>query len=198
MSRVIIEVPDMGEVDDVEVVELLVAPGERVDKDQSLLVLESDKASVEIPSTMAGVVRSVIVSMGDRVVTGAPLIEIETPEAEVIDQTELAVEQDAALPYSVPAKEREQDDASAADESSREQSTTSVESSQIDVVLVSVPDLGDIERAEVTECLCAVGDQVLADQAILVLESEKASLEITPEMDGEITAILVKVGTEVA
>ena len=136
--------------------------------------------------------------MGDRVVTGAPLIEIETPEAEVIDQTELAVEQDAALPYSVPAKEREQDDASAADESSREQSTTSVESSQIDVVLVSVPDLGDIERAEVTECLCAVGDQVLADQAILVLESEKASLEITPEMDGEITAILVKVGAEVA
>ena len=80
MSRVIIEVPDMGEVDDVEVVELLVAPGERVDKDQSLLVLESDKASVEIPSTMAGVVHSVIVSMGDRVVTGAPLIEIETPE----------------------------------------------------------------------------------------------------------------------
>ena len=198
MSRVIIEVPDMGEVDDVEVVELLVAPGERVDKDQSLLVLESDKASVEIPSTMAGVVRSVIVSMGDRVVTGAPLIEIETPEAEVIDQTELAVEQDTALPYSVPAKEREQDDASAADESSREQSTTSVKSSQIDVVLVSVPDLGDIERAEVTECLCAVGDQVLADQAILVLESEKASLEITPEIDGEITAILVKVGTEVA
>ena len=184
MSRVIIEVPDMGEVDDVEVVELLVAPGERVDKDQSLLVLESDKASVEIPSAMDGVVRSVIVSMGDRVVTGAPLIEIETPEAEVIDQTELAVEQDAALPYSLPAKEREQDDASAADESSREQSTTSVESSQIDVVLVSVPDLGDIERAEVTECLCAVGDQVLADQAILVLESEKASLEITPEMDG--------------
>ena len=198
MSRVIIEVPDMGEVDDVEVVELLVAPGEHVDKDQSLLVLESDKASVEIPSTMAGVVRSVIVSMGDRVVTGAPLIEIETPEAEVIDQTELAVEQDAALPYSLPAKEREQDDASAADESSREQSTTSVESSQIDVVLVSVPDLGDIERAEVTECLCAVGDQVLANQAILVLESEKASLEITPETDGEITAILVKVGAEVA
>ena len=106
MSRVIIEVPDMGEVDDVEVVELLVAPGERVDKDQSLPVLESDKASVEIPSTIAGVVRSVIVSMGDRVITGAPLIEIETPEAEVIDQTELAVEQDAALPYSVPAKER--------------------------------------------------------------------------------------------
>lgn len=82
MSRVIIEVPDMGEVDDVEVVELLVAPGEHVDKDQSLLVLESDKASVEIPSTRAGVVHSVIVSMGDRVVTGAPLIEIETLEGE--------------------------------------------------------------------------------------------------------------------
>ena len=77
MSRVIIEVPDMGEVDDVEVVELLVAPGERVDKDQSLLVLESDKASVEIPSTMAGLVHSVIVSMGDRVVTGAPLLRLK-------------------------------------------------------------------------------------------------------------------------
>ncbi|NDG92018.1 MAG: dihydrolipoamide acetyltransferase [Gammaproteobacteria bacterium] len=198
MSRVIIEVPDMGEVDDVEVVELLVAPGEHVDKDQSLLVLESDKASVEIPSTIAGVVHSVIVSMGDRVVTGAPLIEIETLEGEGVEQTELAVEEDAGLPDSAPAEEPGQYDATAADESSRKQSAAYTESNQIDLVTVRVPDLGDIEGAEVTECLCAVGDQVLADQAILVLESEKASLEITPEMDGEITAILVKVGAEVA
>jgi len=198
MSRVIIEVPDMGEVDDVEVVELLVAPGEHVDKDQSLLVLESDKASVEIPSTMAGVVHSVIVSMGDRVVTGAPLIEIETLEGEGVEQTELAVEEDAGLPDSAPAEEPGQYDATAADESSGKQSAAYTESNQIDLVTVRVPDLGDIEGAEVTECLCAVGDQVLADQAILVLESEKASLEITPEMDGEITAILVKVGAEVA
>ena len=198
MSRVIIEVPDMGEVDDVEVVELLVAPGEHVDKDQSLLVLESDKASVEIPSTMAGVVHSVIVSMGDRVFTGAPLIEIETLEGEGVEQTELAVEEDAGLPDSAPAEEPGQYDATAADESSRKQSAADTESNQTDVVIVRVPDLGDIEGAEVTECLCAVGDQVLADQAILVLESEKASLEITPEMDGEITAILVKVGAEVA
>ena len=198
MSRVIIEVPDMGEVDDVEVVELLVAPGEHVDKDQSLLVLESDKASVEIPSTMAGVVHSVIVSMGDRVVTGAPLVEIETLEGEGANQTELAVEEDAALPDSAPAEEPGQYDATAADESSRKQSAADTESNQTDVVIVRVPDLGDIEGAEVTESLCAVGDQVLADQAILVLESEKASLEITPEMDGEITAILVKVGAEVA
>jgi len=198
MSRVIIEVPDMGEVDDVEVVELLVAPGEHVDKDQSLLVLESDKASVEIPSTIAGVVHSVIVSMGDRVVTGAPLIEIETLEGEGVEQTELAVEKDAGLPDSAPAEEPGPYDATAADESSRKQSAANTESNQIDLVTVRVPDLGDIEGAEVTECLCAVGDQVLADQAILVLESEKASLEITPEMDGEITAILVKVGAEVA
>ena len=198
MSRVIIEVPDMGEVDDVEVVELLVAPGEHVDKDQSLLVLESDKASVEIPSTIAGLVHSVIVSMGDRVVTGAPLIEIETLEGEGVEQTELAVEEDAGLPDSAPAEEPGQYDATAADESSRKQSAADTESNQIDLVTVRVPDLGDIEGAEVTECLCAVGDQVLADQAILVLESEKASLEITPEMDGEITAILVKVGAEVA
>ncbi|MEK9527977.1 MAG: biotin/lipoyl-containing protein, partial [Gammaproteobacteria bacterium] len=193
MSRVIIEVPDMGEVDDVEVVELLVAPGEHVDKDQSLLVLESDKASVEIPSTIAGVVHSVIVSMGDRVVTGAPLIEIETAESEGADHTESTLEEDAGLPDSAPAEEPGQYDATAADESSRKQSAADTESSQTDVVLVRVPDLGDIEGAEVTECLCVVGDLVLADQAILVLESEKASLEITPEMDGEITAILVKV-----
>ena len=198
MSRVIIEVPDMGEVDDVEVVELLVAPGEHVDKDQSLLVLESDKASVEIPSTIAGVVNSVIVSMGDRVVTGAPLIEIETLEEEGANQTELAVEEGVALPDSALSEELGQHDATAADESSRKPSAANTESNQTEVVIVRVPDLGDIEGAEVTECLCAVGDQVPADQAILVLESEKASLEITPEMDGEITAILVKVGAEVA
>ena len=125
MSRVIIEVPDMGEVDDVEVVELLVAPGEHVDKDQSLLVLESDKASVEIPSTIAGVVNSVIVSMGDRVVTGAPLIEIETLEAEGANQTELAVEEGVALPDSALAEELGQHDAMAADESSRKPSAVS-------------------------------------------------------------------------
>ena len=198
MSRVIIEVPDMGEVDDVEVVELLVASGERVDKDHSLLVLESDKASVEIPSTMAGVVHSVIVSTGDRVVTGAPLIEIETAEAEGADHTESTVETGAGLADSAPAKERGQDDASIEDESEHEKSAASLDSGQTEILQVSVPDLGDIERAEVTECLCAVGDQVLANQAILVLESEKASLEITPETDGEITAILVKVGAEVA
>ena len=198
MSRVIIEVPDMGEVDDVEVVELLVASGERVDKDQSLLVLESDKASVEIPSTMAGVVHSVIVSTGDRVVTGAPLIEIETAEAEGADHTESTVETGAGLADSAPAEERGQDDASIEDESEHEKSAASLDSGQTEILQVSVPDLGDIERAEVTECLCAVGDQVLANQAILVLESEKASLEITPETDGEITAILVKVGAEVA
>ena len=198
MSRVIIEVPDMGEVDDVEVVELLVASGERVDKDQSLLVLESDKASVEIPSTMAGVVHSVIVSTGDRVVTGAPLIEIETAEAEGADHTESTVETGAGLADSAPAEERGQDDASIEDGSEHEKSAASLDSGQTEILQVSVPDLGDIERAEVTECLCAVGDQVLANQAILVLESEKASLEITPETDGEITAILVKVGAEVA
>ena len=198
MSRVIIEVPDMGEVDDVEVVELLVAPGEHVDKDQSLLVLESDKASVEIPSTMAGVVHSVIVSMGDRVVTGAPLIEIETAEAGGADHTESTIETGAGLPDNAPTEEPGQYDATAADESSRKQSAADTESKQTGVVIVCVPNLGDIEGAEVTECLCAVGDQVLADQAILILESEKASLEITPEMDGEITAILVKVGAEVA
>ena len=198
MGRVIIEVPDMGEVDDVEVVELLVASGERVDKDQSLLVLESDKASVEIPSTMAGVVHSVIVSTGDRVVTGAPLIEIETAEAEGADHTESTVETGAGLADSAPAEERGQDDASIEDESEHEKSAASLDSGQNEILQVSVPDLGDIERAEVTECLCAVGDQVLANQAILVLESEKASLEITPETDGEITAILVKVGAEVA
>ena len=198
MGRVIIEVPDMGEVDDVEVVELLVASGERVDKDQSLLVLESDKASVEIPSTMAGVVHSVIVSTGDRVVTGAPLIEIETAEAEGADHTESTVETGAGLADSAPAEERGQDDASIEDESEHEKSAASLDSGQNEILQVSVPDLGDIERAEVTECLCAVGDQVLANQAILILESEKASLEITPETDGEITAILVKVGAEVA
>ena len=198
MGRVIIEVPDMGEVDDVEVVELLVASGERVDKDQSLLVLESDKASVEIPSTMAGVVHSVIVSTGDRVVTGAALIEIETAEAEGADHTESTVETGAGLADSAPAEERGQDDASIEDESEHEKSAASLDSGQTEILQVSVPDLGDIERAEVTECLCAVGDQVLANQAILVLESEKASLEITPETDGEITAILVKVGAEVA
>ena len=88
--------------------------------------------------------------MGDRVVTGAPLIEIETLEGEGANQTELAVEEDAGFPTARRQKSR-QYDATAADESSRKQSAADTESSQTDVVIVRVPDLGDIEGAEVTE-----------------------------------------------
>lgn len=210
-----VEVPDMGDVEDVEVVEVLVRPGEAVKRDQSLIVLESDKASVEIPAPEESIVHLIHVKVGDRVTAGTLMLELvahasEGDDASVSVESAQPIETATAEPetplVSAKADSDESDavslsefavDSGADDLAAASLGVTDSISEERVTFVLRVPDLGDIEKAEVTDMLCQVGDVVAKDQVVLVLESEKASLEVTAEVEGEISAVLVRVGAAV-
>jgi pyruvate dehydrogenase E2 component (dihydrolipoamide acetyltransferase) len=212
VSKEIVKVPDIGGAEDVEVIEICVAPGDRVEKEQSLIVLESDKASMEIPSPMAGTVLSVKVSEGDMVAEGAPILEIEladadddqaekspdaSAESEAIESTAVestTVESTAA--ESEPEQELKTDtqqasvDSPTAGQKPKTQSATFIQ----DVV---VPDIGGAEGVEVIELYVAKGDVVTEGQSLIVLESDKASMEIPSPDSGVVKEIRVAEGSKV-
>ncbi|MDH2172103.1 2-oxo acid dehydrogenase subunit E2 [Acinetobacter johnsonii] len=176
-----ITTPDIG-VDKAVVAEILVKVGDTIAVDDSVVLLESDKASVEVPSTSAGVVKSILVNLGDSVAEGAALIELEAE-----GQTEApAVQAQADV---VQAEEKTAPTAVA--ETVAPAATTASQ-----VVDVQVPDIG-VEKATVSEILVSVGDQIDVDQSILVVESDKATVEVPSTISGTVESISVQVGDSV-
>ncbi|WP_373187993.1 dihydrolipoyllysine-residue acetyltransferase [Halopseudomonas sp.] len=189
MSEVI-KVPGIGDGEG-EVIEILVKPGDKVEAEQSLVVLESDKASMEIPSPKAGTVKSVKVSMGDSLKEGDDLIELESaddaqsepeekPEPEASDAE---AEQKKAKPDKAPAQ------AAKAEPSAEETPDGEVKE-------VKIPDMGSDSKAEVIEILVSKGDRVEADQSLIVLESDKASMEIPAPFAGTVESVDIKKGDQ--
>ena len=181
-------VPDVGEAEDVEVVELLVAVGDVIDADTSLVVLESDKASMEIPSPCAGTIRSFAVSEGDKVTEGSLLAEIESgekPQAGEGTQTPGPEPVDAAEEQAVVS---EPDTSAATNSVPRKMETSKV---------VAVPDIGDAQEIVVAEVLVRQGDALEDGDSIVVLESDKASMEIPTDLAGVVQEIFVSEGDEV-
>jgi pyruvate dehydrogenase E2 component (dihydrolipoamide acetyltransferase) len=172
-----IQVPDIGDFDSVEVIEVLVAVGDTVEAEQSLITLESDKASMEIPSSHAGTIQSIAVAVGDKVSQGDVIVTV----AASAPTTESA----AAAP--APAQTSEPDNAPAA----AAPATGSLHT-------VTVPDIGDFDEVEVIEILVNTGDQVDLEQSLLTLESDKASMEIPSTAAGEITRLMVSVGDKIS
>ncbi|GEK42757.1 2-oxo acid dehydrogenase subunit E2 [Acinetobacter johnsonii] len=176
-----ITTPDIG-VDKAVVAEILIKVGDTIAVDDSVVLLESDKASVEVPSTSAGVVKSILVNLGDSVAEGAALIELEAE-----GQTEApAVQAQADV---VPAEEKTAPAAVA--ETVAPAATTASQ-----VIDVQVPDIG-VEKATVGEILVSVGDQIDVDQSILVVESDKATVEVPSTISGTVESISVQVGDSV-
>ena len=176
-----ITTPDIG-VDKAVVAEILVKVGDIIAVDDSVVLLESDKASVEVPSTSAGVVKSILVNLGDSVAEGAALIELEAE-----GQTEApAVQAQADV---VQAEEKTAPTAVA--ETVAPAATTASQ-----VIDVQVPDIG-VEKATVGEILVSVGDQIDVDQSILVVESDKATVEVPSTISGTVESISVQVGDSV-
>ena len=187
-------VPDVGDANDVEVVEILVAVGDQVEADASLVVLESDKASMEIPSPCAGKITSISISEGDSVEEGSLICEIETA-----GETEAAETGDVEEPES---KGDKQDAASASgSESADEAQPTAAGDSRSPKVetatMISVPDVGDAAEVVVVEILVQRGDSVEEGDSIVVLESDKASMEIPASTAGVVAEVLVHEGDEV-
>ncbi len=172
-----IQTPDIG-VDKATVADILVKVGDTIAVDDSIVLLESDKASVEVPSTAAGVVKSILVQQGDEVTEGAVLIELET-DAQTAAATEVAAPQ-----AEVDAAPKEDAEASIA---AAPNSATSNTAQEVDV---QVPDIG-VEKAVVGEILVKVGDVIDVDQSIIVVESDKATVEVPSTVSGTVTAIQI-------
>ncbi len=180
----LIRVPDIGNGEG-EVIELLVKVGDRIEADQSLLTLESDKASMEIPAPKAGIVKSLKVKLGDRLKEGDELLELE-------------VEGDSAAPAaSAPAAAAEPTAVAAPDPVPAAAPAVAPAAASESVQDVAVPDIGSSGKAKIIELLVKVGDTVEADQSLLVLESDKASMEIPSPAAGVVESLSVKLDDEV-
>lgn len=186
MSELVINVPDIGDVDEVEVIEVSVAVGDRVEADDTLIVLESDKASMEIPSPQAGEVKTLLVSTGQKVSEGAAIValEIEAAEPEKIVEAESSAE-------ASPVEQSSQD------VSPVESLSTDSSAQEFSQKTINVPDLGGEGAVEVIEVNVAVGDQVAIDDTLIVLESDKASMEIPSPDSGTVKTVLVKLGDKI-
>ncbi|WP_019339906.1 dihydrolipoyllysine-residue acetyltransferase [Stutzerimonas stutzeri] len=179
-----IRVPDIGSGEG-EVIELFVKVGDRIEADQSILTLESDKASMEIPAPKAGVVKALKVKLGDRLKEGDELLELESEDA----QGSEAPAQAAAEPAGAADSPADEAPATQAEEASS--ASAGGESQEI-----KVPDIGSSGKASVIEVSVNVGDTIEAEQALITLESDKASMEIPSPAAGVVESISVKVGDE--
>ena len=169
MNQVV--VPDIGDFKEVEVIEVLVKPGDAVSKEQSLITLESDKATMEIPSPGSGVVKELKIKVGDKVSKGSPILVLDEK-----GNGETAPEEKLKPP---PIKSAEPAKAGAA-------------------MTVPVPDIGDFKDVEVIEVLVKPGDAVAKEQSLITLESDKATMEIPSPAAGVVKELKIKVGDRVS
>jgi pyruvate dehydrogenase E2 component (dihydrolipoamide acetyltransferase) len=185
MALVEVKVPDIGDFKDVEVIELLVKPGDTVVVDQSLLTVESDKASMEIPSTHAGVVQEMKVKLGDKVGEGSLVLVLEAASAAA------AAPAPAPAVAAAPAPPA----AVAAAAPVAAPAPPAAAAAAMDIV---VPDIGDFDEVAVIEVFVKPGDSVKVEQSLITVESDKASMEIPSSHAGEVAEVLVKIGDKVA
>ncbi|WP_313665347.1 dihydrolipoyllysine-residue acetyltransferase [Stutzerimonas kunmingensis] len=184
-----IRVPDIGSGEG-EVIELFVKVGDRIEADQSILTLESDKASMEIPAPKTGVVKALKVKLGDRLKEGDELLELESEEGTDSEAPAQAAAEPAAASTGGPTDETEAPTPPGDDKPSA--SAEEGESQEI-----KVPDIGSSGKASVIEISVKAGDTIAAEQPLITLESDKASMEIPSPAAGVVESISVKVGDEV-
>nr|WP_314859421.1 dihydrolipoyl dehydrogenase [uncultured Undibacterium sp.] len=180
MSKIEVKVPDIGDFKEVEIIEVMVKVGDTIKVDQSLITVESDKASMEIPSSHAGVVKEIKVKVGDKVAEGSLMIIVEAAGATASVVTPAVVAPVAAVAVAAT------------------QAPVVVAPTSVGIIEVKVPDIGDFKEVEVIELMVKVGDTVKVDQSLITVESDKASMEIPSSHAGVVKEIKVKVGDKVA
>ncbi|MEO1079791.1 MAG: 2-oxo acid dehydrogenase subunit E2 [Pseudomonadota bacterium] len=184
MAQETVVVPDIGS-DAAEVVELLVEPGDQVEVEQGLIVLESDKASMEVPCTVAGTVVDVLANLGDQLAEGAPVVVVElaagAADEKAADASAAPAEAAPAAVAAAPTAEAPNVPAAAAGEP----------------VVVPVPDIGTDEAVDLIEVAVQVGDEINKDDTLVVLESDKASMEVPAPQGGRVLELLISEGQQV-
>ncbi len=190
MSVKNIIVPDIGDFDEVEIIEILVSVGDRIDVEDSLITVESDKASMEIPSSDAGIVKEITVNIGDKIAEGAVILTIEADAGSAAEPEAPAPAVEAApVPAPTPATTPEPAPAPAA------AAPAPVAAGPKEII---VPDIGDFDSVEIIELLVSVGDRVEVEDSLITVESDKASMEIPSSDAGTVKEIKVAIGDNVA
>jgi pyruvate dehydrogenase E2 component (dihydrolipoamide acetyltransferase) len=186
MSQTQVTVPDLGGIDEVEVIEISIKVGDTVEEEQEILVLESDKATMEVPAPMAGKVAKILVAVGDKVSSGTPVVEME------------ASEQSAAQEKPEPVKEQTANATSEQVESDQQAPASESSSATETEVEIKVPDIGGAADVEVIEFSVQPGDTIAAEESLMVLESDKATMEVPSPESGKIISFSVSVGDKVS
>ncbi len=188
MALVDIKVPDIGDFDEVGVIELLVKAGDTVKAEQSLITVESDKASMEIPSSHAGTVKEIKVAIGDKVKQGSVIVVLESADAGASAEPKPA----AAPADAAPAATKSEAPAAPAPAPAPAAAPAAA-----GLLEVRVPDIGDFKDVAVIEMLVKVGDTVKEEQSLFTVESDKASMEIPSPAAGVVKELKIKVGDTV-
>ena len=189
MALVEIKVPDIGDFDSVGVIEVLVKAGDTIKVEQSLVTVESDKASMEIPSSQAGVVKELKVALGDQIREGSVLLLLETADSATAPKAEAVSAQPAEVSTAkAPETKAEPAVATAVNTPATAADTT---------VDIRIPNIGDFQDVAVIELLAKVGDTVAVEQSLFTVESDKASMEIPSPAAGTIVALTVQLGDKV-
>ncbi|MFC4157730.1 dihydrolipoyllysine-residue acetyltransferase [Chitinimonas lacunae] len=174
MSNAIeLKVPDIGDYQDVDVIEVFVKPGDTINKEDSLLTLETDKATMEVPASAGGTVREVRVKVGDKVSEGSVVVILEAADA-------AAPAPQAAAPSPAPAP------------------TPAAATASAGPVEIKVPDIGEAKDVDVIEVFVKVGDVIRKEDALITLETDKASMEVPASAGGTVREVRVKVGDKVS
>ena len=179
-----VQVPDIGDFEAVEVIEVLVNPGQRIEPETPLITLESDKASMEVPSPRAGLIRELCVQVGDKVSQGSPILILE----EAAEQS----------PEDAPAKTAATPQETRAQTPSGPTRLPLEEAKLVADQPIQVPDIGDFEAVEVIEVLVNPGQRIEPETPLITLESDKASMEVPSPRAGLIRELCVQVGDKVS
>ncbi len=185
-------VPDIGDFESVDVIDILVKPGDTVQAEDSLITLESDKATMDIPAPRAGVIGAISVKVGDKIAEGGRILVLELADAPAAAAPAKAAPSAPAPSASAPVV------APPAPAAPVVSAAPSAVAASAEPQAVRVPDLGDFPEVDVIEVLVKVGDEIDADTALVTLESDKATMEIPAGLSGRITRVLVKLGDKVA
>ena len=178
-----LKIPDLGGSSNVEVIEILVGPGDQIEAEQAIIVLETDKATMEIPAETSGTVSEILIKTGDKVSQGDDFLIIESGDsASAVDSTETDEQAPATL----------EDDADKASTSPQ------VDASDVSSQTITIPDIGGAKDVDVIEVSVRVGEEIDAEQSIVTLETDKASMEIPAGVAGKVEEILVKAGDKVS
>ena len=182
-----ITVPDLGEASEVEVIELLVNVGEKVKENDSLLVLESDKAAMEIPAPFSGIVKEISINLGDQVTTGSDILTLEIDNEEEDPRSSVSADESESKRPKESEYKRGNDHDYKSDASKN----------GVEEVIIEVPDLGTEDEVDVIEVHVQASDQLGVDDLLITLESDKAAMEVPSPKSGVLKELLVKVGDKV-